>query len=139
VKRSEEHIGHEYKTQEIADMLGITMNMLQSYVNFGYASPSIQESDGHGTTRIWDWADVLRLAAGHTLREMGLKSRQVTKILDMNNDYIFTDGKGYINVIDKAPAITMLFSAPALRSKMIYAFRTKRKSSQPFFADEIMS
>ena len=53
----------EYSTPEVAGIVLLSQRKLLSCVERGYVKPSIQDADGHGTSRIWSYTDVIRCAA----------------------------------------------------------------------------
>ena len=49
-----------YTSSQIASLLGISTRKLITFVERGYVTPSIQDADGHSSTRLWSFHDVVR-------------------------------------------------------------------------------
>lgn len=61
-----------FTTPEIAEIIGRTVNKTIAYVNRGLVKPSVQQSKGHGSRRLWSRLDVVRLVAIRHLEDLGL-------------------------------------------------------------------
>jgi DNA-binding transcriptional MerR regulator len=51
-----------FTTPEVARIIGLSQRKLASYIERGYASPSVQAAAGHGTKRLWSYRDVIHCA-----------------------------------------------------------------------------
>ena len=96
----------QFTTPEVAKLLNRTTRKIISYIERGYVSPSIQDSSGHGTKRIWSVDDVIRcgIVTGmecflrvDSLRALmaGLPSQDLQEI----NDFAFRFYSGGVNVL----------------------------------------
>jgi len=79
----------EYTTQEIADIIGHTIHKTISYVNRGYIKPSIQDSHGHGSKRLWSYNDVIRMLIIRHLEDWGVRVDRIREIcVDMEDMHL---------------------------------------------------
>ena len=51
-----------YTTPEVAQIIEIPQRKLLSFIERGYVSPSVQDAEGHGTKRLWNYEDLIRCA-----------------------------------------------------------------------------
>jgi len=87
----------EYTTPHIAKVLKEPLRKVISMLERGYFKASIQEADGHGSKRVFSFADIFRAFVIHQLMDFGLsvpKLRFVASILDsdeINQPYLLFD------------------------------------------------
>tara|TARA_Y100001968_G_C19231276_1_gene654588 strand:- start:319 stop:816 length:498 start_codon:yes stop_codon:yes gene_type:complete len=51
-----------YTTPEVAEIIEIPQRKLLTFIERGYVAPSVQDAEGHGTKRLWNYEDLIRCA-----------------------------------------------------------------------------
>ena len=89
----------QFTTPQVAGILDLPMRKLLSYVERGYVKPSIQDASGHGSRRLWDTLDIVRIYTIRQCEKMGLSvnlMRHLGKMLS-NRDFLLGSGMIRIN------------------------------------------
>jgi DNA-binding transcriptional MerR regulator len=63
---------HEYTTPQAAEILGIPMRKILSYIERGYVRPSILDAEGHGSRRLWSLWDLDKIHLVRRCEQLGL-------------------------------------------------------------------
>lgn len=65
----------EYTTPEAAEILGIPMRKILSYIERGYVRPSVLDAKGHGSRRLWSLWDLDKIHLVRRCEQFGLSVR----------------------------------------------------------------
>jgi len=68
-----EEVGRKtFTTPKVARIAGLPIRKVLSYHERGYIRASIQEASGHGSKRLYSFADVVKIKAIQVFQELGL-------------------------------------------------------------------
>ncbi len=71
-----------YTTPEIAGIINLSIRKVISYVERGYICPSIQDSSGHGSKRIFSYEDLVEAFIVAMLDREGYKTKAIRKHIE---------------------------------------------------------
>ena len=97
-KKKKTMMCHEFSTAQISKIINESIDKTITYVKRGYIQPSIQAACGHGSRRIWSYADVLRFIFVKGLLDVGLRVEQVRDALPSlsDDDLVHSQGKYFV-------------------------------------------
>jgi len=70
-----------FNTKTVSKLIGITNRQVDYWDKTHFIKPSAQEATGYGSTRLYSFADLIRLKVAKTLREKGISLQKIRKSL----------------------------------------------------------
>jgi DNA-binding transcriptional MerR regulator len=75
-----------YRGPQVAKIVGISYRQLDHWTTTGLVTPSVQESDGSGTQRLYSFDDIVQLRVIRRLRNAGASLQKIAKVIEALRD-----------------------------------------------------
>ena len=97
-----EAVKYYYKSREVCNIIGLSYRQLDYYDRTDFVKPSINNGEGYGSRRMYDFNDLLKLKVIKKLLEAGISLQKIRKA----KKYLEENGNGKDNGFLKVTLIS---------------------------------
>ena len=97
-----EAVKYYYKSREVCNIIGLSYRQLDYYDRTDFVKPSINNGEGYGSRRMYDFNDLLKLKVVKKLLEAGVSLQKIRKA----KKYLEENGNGKDNGFLKVTLIS---------------------------------
>ena len=97
-----EEVKYYYKSREVCNIIGLSYRQLDYYDRTDFVKPSINNGEGYGSRRMYDFNDLLKLKVIKKLLEAGVSLQKIRKA----KKYLEENGTGKDNGFLKVTLIS---------------------------------
>ena len=86
-----EAVKYYYKSREVCNIIGLSYRQLDYYDRTDFVKPSINNGEGYGSRRMYDFNDLLKLKVIKKLLEAGVSLQKIRKANACSSDKAIID------------------------------------------------